>query len=425
MKIRIDQSIATFTMSTVLLLSACKGELAVVDDLRPRDVEAADGQGSVLAPDAGLAPGARCSCASSASLQALACYDGRPFTQSQTTTDGSVVAFNVATPEGAPWPVFYWASNAPTSNIASGSLAGMSASGEALVDSQTEAGVWRIGPEGRTGQARMRLLAGRGLLSEDGNIAVGAIADGDATGLARANMNTGEIEVLGHLRSDRAVLMVNPDASTIVGSLEGILPTGEVSSADEDWAAFRWNEQGLSLGLPGVPANKRPHPQSLSADGSVISGVSSNNATFRWSEADGYVEVASQAGSANKLSADGSVLLASSQDPQGVESVFRWTNATGAVELAPGTNTRGGDMSADGRVIATTSWRGQEPKDPLVWDTEHGTRSLDEILHARGIDTSGWNFSEAQQLSADGKVLIGQATCGGVFALYRAVLSED
>jgi len=69
MKIHIDQYIATLTTSTVLLLSACKGELAVVDDLKTRDVVPGDAQGSVLAPDAGLAPGARCSWAHEAAIR--------------------------------------------------------------------------------------------------------------------------------------------------------------------------------------------------------------------------------------------------------------------------------------------------------------------------------------------------------------------
>lgn len=59
-----------------------------------------------------------------------------------------------------------------------------------------------------------------------------------------------------------------------------------------------------------------------------------------------------------------------------------------------------------------------------MWDVEHGTRTLDEVLAGRGVDVSGWEFGHARSLSDDGRVLLGRASCGGVPALYRVVLSD-
>ena len=59
-----------------------------------------------------------------------------------------------------------------------------------------------------------------------------------------------------------------------------------------------------------------------------------------------------------------------------------------------------------------------------MWNTVDGTRSLDEVLEARGADTTGWEFGHARALSGNGKVLLGRATCGGVPTLYRIVLSD-
>jgi hypothetical protein len=448
MKNRIDYRIATLTTTTVLLLSACNGQLAVVDDLGSRDpgsqdlasqdlasqdldtreVEPGNGWGSVLAPD-------RCTCARSASLQPLACYDKDDAHPSglESSADGSVVAFGFFGYDSA-FPVFYWRSNAPTLIIASGLLRGLSASGEdVLVDSITEGAVVRIGPKGRSGHVRMGTLQGPSLLSADGNIAVGAVADHGAAGLARANMNTGEIEVLGQISGGVGPLYLNADASAIVGALQGTIRSGVPSSSDEDYAAFRWTEQGLIIGLPGVPAKNRLWPEAVSADGSVIAGRSAlNGAHFRWSEADGYVEIASSSDrTETKLSPDGSVVLGS-LDPEGDRgtSGFRWTKAAGAVEIVPGATTAAVDMSTDGSVIVLNEWAEdhstvEDPRDTLIWDTVHGTRSLEDILHLRGVDTGDWKFLQAAKLSANGKVLIGHATCGGLETLYRAVLSDD
>jgi hypothetical protein len=54
----------------------------------------------------------------------------------------------------------------------------------------------------------------------------------------------------------------------------------------------------------------------------------------------------------------------------------------------------------------------------------NGTRSLDEVLAARGVDAMGWELGHARALSGNGKVLLGRAHCGGVPTLYRMVLSD-
>ncbi len=120
-----------------------------------------------------------------------------------------------------------------------------------------------------------------------------------------------------------------------------------------------------------------------------------------------------------------------SLDPAGGNdsSAFRWTQASGAVEIAPGFATLATDLSDDGNVVVATSWEdaqndGASPEHTFVWDTANGTRSLDEILEDRDVDTTGWEFGHARALSGNGKVLLGRATCGGVPTLYRIVLSD-
>jgi hypothetical protein len=452
MNIHIDQRIATFSTLTVLLLSACNGQLAVVDDLKPRDVESQDFEPSGGPVNAPLAD-AHCTCDSSDALQALDCGNGELYGNLEMTADGSVVAFGLKRPN-LTFDVFYWRSNAATLVVAHGLLSGLSATGrDVLVDSfdiGDGEGLLRISPD-RTTEVGLGRLPGSGLLSADGGIVLGAYAVDKQIALAQANANTGEIEVLGHFSTGIGTLIMNADASVLVGALGGIplvevdgRLAGQPSGADEDYAAFRWSEQGLSFGLPGVPASARILPEALSGNGSVIAGRATvpSAVHFLWSESDGYIEIASASSyTETQLSADGSVVLGS-LDPEGasITSTFRWTKATGAVEIAPGTTTGNAYMSGDGNVIVTSAWAEPEPRgmpsqDTLIWDPVHGARSLEEILRLRGVDASGWEFEgivpSTQErlgplaLSDNGKVLLGRGTCSGVPAIYRVVLSED
>jgi len=67
---------------------------------------------------------------------------------------------------------------------------------------------------------------------------------------------------------------------------------------------------------------------------------------------------------------------------------------------------------------------GAWPEDTFVWDIEHGTRTLDDVLQSRGVDATGWELGHARALSGDGKVLLGRALCGDTPTLYRIGLSD-
>jgi uncharacterized membrane protein len=410
MKIRIDSQIAPLTTAAACWLAACNGQLAVVDTLD-----------------------SRCTCASSDSLQALGCGRlGDPTLEArvQTTADGGVVAFNPCTPD-LDCKVFYWAPSAPTRSIARGLLIDLGASGDVLVSGDDGTSLLRAGGRGGTMNIGLDAIAGRGALSADGHTVIGAVYDGNGVELARANVETGVIELLGKVANlALAQLYVNADATAIVGNAGDPSRPSHLGGPSE-FGVFRWSEQGLSLGVLGVAAGTFLSLEALSADGSVIAGRS-GHAHFRWSAADGYVEIASPSGrSETWLSADGSV-VAGSLDPDGVRdsSAFRWTAGTGLVEIAPGSTTLAAGMSDDGRVVAANTWEdaqldGALAQQTFVWDSVHGTRSIQDILRVRGIDATGWQFGQVHALSGNGNVLVGEAECSGVRTLYRLVLSGD
>jgi hypothetical protein len=124
------------------------------------------------------------------------------------------------------------------------------------------------------------------------------------------------------------------------------------------------------------------------------------------------------------LSADGSVLADTSASESGYEQVsYRWTKETGPLAVFTGTRNEIVGLSDDGSVIAASVELNGTSR-TVVWDEAHGTRPVQETLELQGVDTSDWIFTTPRVLSADGKVLIGNALCRGVPALYRIALPD-
>jgi hypothetical protein len=239
-------------------------------------------------------------------------------------------------------------------------------------------------------------------------------------------VDTGDFEVLGELVGTIARANSTPDASTTVGWTFNYTPDGDDPFSLATQRPFVRNATGLTLGLPGAPEGLPLWPDAVNATGTVIVGrAPTTQSHFRWTEAGGYVEISSTSSrSETSVSADGAVVVGSlNPDGDSDSAAFRWTEATGAqTSLAT-------DMSQDGNVIVATSWEdaqfdGAAPEATFIWDIEHGTRTLDQVLEDRGVDVAGWQFGHARALSDNGKVLLGRAHCGGTPALYRIVLSD-
>lgn len=436
--------VTALASSAALWLSACNGELVVLDSLEQQGSNSQSGSSS--SPDnSSEAPpvDSSCGCASSPSLMALSCGRGEvPLLDNdavQLTPDGSVVAFNVELPDaeagggarGLAYLVLRWDAGTSARPIANGLLVGLSADGDRVLISNGAAMLVDI--DGFTSRLPVDVISGRGSLSAAGDSAIGATyPEGGPAQLARANVDTGEVQLLGEVAESIGRAYATPDGGTVVGFGESFEPTADNPLAEGSRTSFIWNSSGLTLGLPGVPKGTEVRPEAVSNDGMVVAGRSATTSQhFRWTRAGGYAEVSNASRRSQAfLSADGGVLLGS-LDPDGFidSAAFRWTESTGAVNLTPGRASIAVDVSADGNVIVADSWEnaqseGASPEDTFVWDAEHGTRTLDEVLSERGVDVSGWEFGHARALSDDGKVLLGRAQCAGVPTLYRIVLAD-
>jgi uncharacterized membrane protein len=182
---------------------------------------------------------------------------------------------------------------------------------------------------------------------------------------------------------------LTPDGTVIVGSG----PAG----------AYRWTAEDGYTWLPGGGTAK-----AVSDDGTVILGdvndpVSGDQVAAMWTETDEGWELSILGGfgtcgsisSAYELSADGSVAVGLAWlDPCDAVG-FRWTEATGMMDLeslANGTN-RASAVSGDGELIAGFA-QGSFSRTPAIWFAD-GTGQLldppngDALGEARGISDDG------------------------------------
>jgi probable HAF family extracellular repeat protein len=221
---------------------------------------------------------------------------------------------------------------------------------------------------------------------------------------------------------------------------------------------IRWKGTNapVSLGLPGGFDNG--YPTSTNADGSVITGsvntLAGAQASALWTVGLNPTFIANAPGVessvGNALSADGSVMVGRARVTSiGVDQGFRWTQATGMqlIPFLPGGTYSGGatDVSADGtKVVGTSAASGGDDR-PFLWSsgvlstvgtsigngraissdgntvlsasfqlvatTSGGTtQALATRLTALGVDLGGWVLLDAFDISANGKVIIGNGS---------------
>lgn len=243
-------------------------------------------------------------------------------------------------------------------------------------------------------------------VSADTNVIVGVSAAG-GPGQAVRWVN-GVIENLGSLGG-------------LYSAARGVSANGAivVGEADDgfDQKAFRW-EGGVMAALPDFGgANNSAH--GISADGSVIVGYAQNGGAFaavRW--VGGLIENLGTLGGSNSVaygvSANGLVIVGESEIAGGATRAFRWQG--GVMENL---GTLGGNISvaigvsADGSVVVGQAADGGGQTRAFRWTSANGMESIQALLTAAGIDTTGWTLQNARAVSSNGSVIVGNGTNPG------------
>lgn len=254
-------------------------------------------------------------------------------------------------------------------------------------------------------------------ISADGSVVVGECTSANTAGINREAYRwtlAGGIEALGDLPGGEfhsSARGVSPDGSVIVGNSKA----GGATSVDFG-EAFRWTEPGgmVSIGYLGGDAIIFARGEGASDGGlTVVGQTTGSNAPFKWTSATGMVELARvdenvDFGRARAITPDATFIV-------GIRGVFgepneavRWGPAgiTRLGHLPNGVGSAAFDVSDDGSVVVgydsiQQAGGGQLPK-AFRWSAGTGMVGL-------GFLPNSGEFPEsrANAVSGDGSVVVG------------------
>jgi probable HAF family extracellular repeat protein len=288
-------------------------------------------------------------------------------------------------------------------------------------------------------------------VNADGSVVAGYSTSGIAGRFPQAIRRTGPggLIGLGYLSgyNGSTAAGVSADGSVVVG----------ISYINEmccDTQAVRWTAAGGMVGLGSVSGYYRvSFATGVNADGSVVVGFSNTGIpgpgpvqAFRWSAGGGMVGLGYLPGGnksfANAVNADGSVVVGAANAPGGAylhQEASRWTQASGMAGLGfltGGNYSEARAVNADGTVVVGVSDTGPNTE-AFRWTQTGSMQSVQAVLTAKGVRTTGWTLTSAQGVSADGQVIVGVgvdpngrtqgwiARLGPPFLAFSATLNID
>ncbi len=173
---------------------------------------------------------------------------------------------------------------------------------------------------------------------------------------------------------------ISPDGSTLIGSTD---TSFDCYCKSEAWS---WSAGSGRVALPELPARFED----------------SSDPSYWW-----------EAGSrALEISGDGTVFVGRSEDQAVLWSSGSVLNLDDRLR-GPGDDdldfrSEAKGVSADGSTVvgSMSSDAGANPS-AFIWDAINGMRDLKSVLEAQGVDLTGWNLTDAVDLSDDGLRIVG------------------
>lgn len=251
-------------------------------------------------------------------------------------------------------------------------------------------------------------------ISGDGTAVGGSAFTGAQTEAVKWSV-TGGFSLLGALTSENGI---NPYAQGIDMSADGnAMALSGTAPITPFTAALVWTS---SMGLVpiGFLPEDQPEPfyssfsfsQAISSDGQVVVGSSAStkhvdrgDQAFRWTMGEGMIGLGFLPGesqsTATAVSADGSVVVGMSG-----MTAFRWTEQEGLFAIG---SFNPSAVSADGAVVVGTTLN--FPSEAVIWTAAAGMRPLETYLQDElNINLPGWlGLTEAVGISDDGLVIAG------------------
>jgi uncharacterized membrane protein len=229
-------------------------------------------------------------------------------------------------------------------------------------------------------------------VSADGSVVCGRTS----VGAARWTAADGVVQLPG---AGTRAHDISSDGSIIVGD------NGTIGA----WAPCVWRGGVLEVWpLPGSAS-------AISGNGKTIVGVRGEHYAvqqiFRWTSETGVVNVGQlryTATLASDVSSDGSVVIGYAQYAEGGVQAAYWTAATGMQPMGdrPGQrSTHPTAISGDGRTVV-----GYDITAAVIWTVADGWRELRQLLVEAGLDLTGRALLTAQDISPDGRHIVGTGT---------------
>jgi uncharacterized membrane protein len=267
-------------------------------------------------------------------------------------------------------------------------------------------------------------------VSADGSIIVGLGTRGFGGSRREAFLWTqaGGMQGLGDIPggpSESVALAVSADGGIVLGY-------GDYNASGTQ-QAFRWTASGGMQGLGYLPGGFYSSAAGISADNWTIVGASRSVNGFEaclWTASGGIQGLGDLPGggffsAASDVSADGTIIVGSGNS--GNYEAFRWTAADGMQGLGylpGGSESHANAISADGSTIVGKGLTGTA-YEAIVWTEADGMKSIRELLIESGIDMTGWTLLGANDVSADGRVVVGEGiNPSGQSEAWRVVLDQ-
>ena len=264
-------------------------------------------------------------------------------------------------------------------------------------------------------------------VSGDGQVIVGSSWDGDFNYRAFRWSSAVGMEALGTLANSASdyseAFGTNPDGSIVVGLAENDFNRLE---------AFKWTQSDGMVGLGFLAASDQEASQAtaISSDGSTIVGVAINSdgkpEAFRWTIGSGMIGLgilptSGQFGSrATAVNSDGSVIvggasigIATKQHQPDIRAsvdnsllTIASLNSSCLLNLLLGSG--GGFTPLPGSCSAIDDLNAFSPQQAFRWTNADGLHSVAELLIESGVDIGEWQISQANGVSADGSIIVGE-----------------
>jgi probable HAF family extracellular repeat protein len=260
-------------------------------------------------------------------------------------------------------------------------------------------------------------------VSADGGVVVGRAVDASLGNVPRAFRWTASdgLVAIGLSPLSSAYAGASPEqlysiATAVSGDGRVIVGFAGTTLVTSDERAFRWTQADGMVDL-----GDRAAALAVNRDGTVVVGEWDHRA-FRWTQAGGMVSIGflngGSSAKATGVSADGSVIVGVARDGAAANATraFRWTEASGMVSLGVlngGDHSLANGISSNGTTIVGIAKDGTSGGQfrAFRWTADSGIQSL-------GVLNRG-TFSEALAVSSDGKVVVGTSNVGDVTSSFQ------